>query len=193
MTLPETTQPPSKDAPGHVALADYGISDAEWTAAVVLAERAVRQRMHRAGRGYRAEDAAALASSELWLSLPRWAETSPRPPLAAWARSRLAARNTVSRWEREEDPLRAPRGTMVLLDALPTDAIVADAHPVRREAEDARAIIHELRDRVLSQPGGAARWDWIVANVEHSTRGRRARAAAMTVLEDMTREAGAGR
>ena len=194
MTLPETTQPPSVDQPAPLSLADYGISEAEWTEAVALAQRAVRRRMFSMGRGYRAEDAVALVSSELWWSLPRWATTSPRPALAAWARSHASSRNTISRWEREEDPLRAPGDlAMVLLDALPADGLVMDPHPVRRGSQDARAIVHELRERVLSQPGGAAQWDWIVANVEHETRGRRARAAALAVLHDMARDRQADR
>lgn len=195
MTPPETTRPPSRqDPPGPEeisasSLADYGISEAEWTQAVVLAQRAVRQRMFATRRGYRAEDAASLVPSELWWSLPRWASLSPRPALAAWARSHAASRNTVRRWEREEDPLRAPGGmAMVLLDSLPSEPVAMDPHPVRREAADASALVHELRSRVLARPGGSALWDLIVTNVEHGSRGRRARRVALDVLGDIARD-----
>lgn len=136
----------------------------------------------------RVDDVMGLLVGDLWRSLGRWWDSGltrnrQRPTLGAWANG--VARFTAREWLRQENPLRAPQGQrMILLDALPGDALVEDrdAHVTDSTAAD---ILKALRAQVLGQPGGASKWERMVRDVTHPGRGVRVRDELRHLLHRM--------
>ncbi len=180
------TEPLSPTRPVRT-LEEYGLTQGDFDQAVRQASSTVRRRMSQIGATYRTDDVIGTLVGDLWRSLDRWVARG-RPPLAAWAHG--VADLSVKEWKRRDRPDRGPRRTRILmLDEL-TDAAPAllGGHANHREptaqAQEAAELIEALRERVLTLPGGAARWDRLVRNVEHAGRGRRSREA----LRDLVRE-----
>lgn len=162
---------------------DLQVDDAEIVAALEEQRGFVRHLL--GSRRWETEDVMAQVALDLVASLPRWRAADPRPSLGAWARG--VAVRTFYAWLRSPGAGRGPGGTqLVSADALAEAGVAVQprlAPPAPAEVADGqRELVTRLRQAVLAQPGGAARWAAMVGE-DGRVRGQRATATLRLLLE----------
>lgn len=161
--------------------------DQEEFAEAVRSQRVVVQRaLARYGIwGQAVDDVFDLVGGELWASLGRWEIAPHSPTLGQWANG--VARNTARGWLRKERPGLGPGG----VGTVPIDSILERPNQSEAEANvEAAAIIRGLQAEVVSEPGGVARWERMVRDVTHRSRGANARKELVERLQTMHRMVG---
>lgn len=162
----------------------HGASDEAIVAAVAEQRRFV---MHMLGsRRWEADDVMAQLALDMVASMPRWVAVPqrPRPRLGAWARG--VAVRTFYAWVRSPGAGRGPGGTtMVSAEALAERGV--SLREPRSEADQdlghvRGTLVDRMRQVVMQQPGGAAKWDAMVA-ADGRVRGRVALAQLRLLLE----------
>lgn len=155
--------------------------EAEFALAVQSQRSTVQKALARYGIwGSAVDDVFHLVSGELWASLGRWEIAPGSPTLGQWANG--VARNTARGWLRKERPGLGPGG----MSTVSIDSLVE--RPAKDEVEanlEAAAIIRTLQAEVVREPGGVARWERMVRDVTHASRGANARKELVARLQTM--------